>query len=113
MEKIQPIKPSEIEGVKQSTIPEAMIKAVNSLIVKNWSANKESRILQKNIVEEYLDNLAIQEHPAEINRQVERDKVFEYHWLDIEDMYKKAGWKVKYDKPGFNESYEAFFIFEK
>lgn len=33
-------------------------------------------------------------------------------WLDIEDHYRKAGWKVTYDKPAYCENYDAYFKFE-
>jgi hypothetical protein len=38
--------------------------------------------------------------------------IFDNHWLDIEDHYRKAGWKVTYDKPSYYEDYDAFFKFE-
>jgi hypothetical protein len=112
MEKIQPIKPSEIVEKKIKTIPNDMIKAVNDLIVKNWNG-KSSTVKQDAIINAYLDNLTLSEHPNEINQSAERDKIFENHFLDFEDIYRKAGWKVEYDKPGFNESYEPFFVFKK
>jgi hypothetical protein len=39
--------------------------------------------------------------------------MFNKHWFDIEDIYRKAGWAVEFDKPGYNESYESFFVFKK
>jgi len=33
------------------------------------------------------------------------------NWLDVGKIYENAGWKVEYDRPGFNESYEATFSF--
>ena len=41
------------------------------------------------------------------------EKVFKNKWLDVEEVYRKAGWKVEYDKPGYCEDYEAYFVFEK
>lgn len=40
-----------------------------------------------------------------------RSEIFEKHWLDVEAIYEAAGWKVTYDKPGYNESYDATFTF--
>lgn len=31
--------------------------------------------------------------------------------LDVEDVYRAAGWEVTYDKPGYNETYDATFTF--
>lgn len=33
------------------------------------------------------------------------------NWLDIESFYRKAGWKVSYYKPDFNESGDSYFTF--
>jgi ASC-1-like (ASCH) protein len=33
------------------------------------------------------------------------------HWLDFEDIYRKQGWRVRCDVPGFNESYETYWEF--
>lgn len=33
------------------------------------------------------------------------------HWLNFEGAYRRAGWKVEFDKPGYNESYPATFKF--
>jgi hypothetical protein len=42
--------------------------------------------------------------------QFTRD-AFKNHWLDIEDTYREQGWTVEYDSPGYNESYDAYFVF--
>ena len=44
--------------------------------------------------------------------QVTRSMIFEKHWLDFEDIYRKAGWFVNFDKPAYNETYDAFFEFK-
>ncbi|MDG1949717.1 MAG: hypothetical protein P8J32_02740 [bacterium] len=42
-----------------------------------------------------------------------RRKVFDEKRLDIEPAFEKDGWKVVYDKPGYNESGNAYFVFSK
>ncbi len=42
-----------------------------------------------------------------------RKQLFEKGWLDVEPIFKKAGWDVEYDKPGYNESYPATFKFSR
>ena len=39
--------------------------------------------------------------------------IFSNHWLDVEDIYRKQGWKVVYDSPGYDESYDAYYEFRK
>jgi hypothetical protein len=41
-----------------------------------------------------------------------RGKVYENHWLDVEDHYRAAGWTVTYEKPAYNEFFEAYFTFK-
>jgi hypothetical protein len=38
-------------------------------------------------------------------------KIFDKHWLDVEDIYRRVGWKVRFDQPGYNEDYKAYFVF--
>jgi len=40
-------------------------------------------------------------------------KIFENGWLDVEPIYREVGWNVEYDKPGYNETYEASFKFTR
>lgn len=99
--KVKPIKPKEAALKKVSDIPDGVIKAFNTLIVKNLS-NGYSQVTQKDAVNEIVKNMGC-----------DREDIFNKNWLDIESHYRKAGWKVKYDKPGYNESYEAFFEFRE
>ena len=46
-----------------------------------------------------------------VQKGLKRQDIFDNHWLDVEDLYRKNGWKVDYDKPGYNESYNAYFVF--
>lgn len=32
-------------------------------------------------------------------------------WVNIEDVYRKQGWNVEFDKPGYNEDYDATYTF--
>lgn len=39
--------------------------------------------------------------------------VYGKQYLDVEDIYRKEGWKVVYDKPAYCETYEPTFTFSK
>ena len=56
--------------------------------------------MQDDLVEEIADVMCIS-----------RRGIFDLGYLDIEDLYTK--WNVEYDKPGYNESYQAYFIFSR
>jgi len=98
---IKPIKPSEIKAAKNKNIPDAVIKIFNDFIVKEY--DDVSAVVVK---DEVLKKIT-----SELN--VSRNHVIDNGWLDVEDLYRKAGWKVIYDKPGYNESYDAFYKFTK
>lgn len=96
-----PITPKQAEDKK--TIPDFVIDAFNDMIVKNLRGNR-SYFKQDDVVEEiisYAPDGTTEEH------------VYDKGWLDVEDIYRKAGWLVNYDKPGYNESYDATFTFDK
>jgi hypothetical protein len=97
------IKPSEvIEYKKEKVIPEYVFDAFNFLIAKNFSS-KSSRFTQDWVVSEILKRSP---------EGVTREYLFDNHFLDIEDIYRDAGWCVEYDKPAYCESYSATFEFK-
>ena len=97
---INPIKPSDVVSAKIATMPEFVIESFNFLIAKNFDGSS-SRVIQDDVVK--LIEIAIECDGDE--------QEFDNHWLDIEPIYKQAGWEVVYDKPGYNESYRAYFVF--
>ena len=98
---IKPLSPNDVQEEFNKTIPQFIIEAVNKLIVKNW--NGDESVVKQN---EILDLVCHNEGPS-------RQEVFGNHWLDVEDLYRKAGWSVEYDKPAYNETYDAYFKFKK
>jgi len=42
-----------------------------------------------------------------------RSEIINNGWLNIEEAYRAADWEVEYDKPAYNETYRAHFIFKK
>lgn len=98
---IAAIKPSEIAEAKAKTFPNFVMKTWNEMIAKKMGATS-AHITQDEIVK------ALIEASPEM---IDRSTVFDNMWLDVEDIYRAAGWKVDYDKPGYNESYGAYFKF--
>lgn len=93
-EQIRPIAPSEVK----KSIPSFVIEAVNELISEKYKPNVRFIIRQNEIKERVMS-------------KTEQD--FDYSWLDIEDVYRESGWLVEYDKPRYNEQYDAFFEFKR
>lgn len=98
-EKARPIKPEEVTGERLKNFPNEAIEAFNELIARG--GGNYVVIGQEEVI------------ALMVKKGLDRNAIFQNHWLDVEDMYRKAGWKVEYDKPGFNESYEATFTFSR
>jgi hypothetical protein len=96
----KPISPSEVAGLKATLLPDEVIEAFNELIAKNAS-NGRSEFTQSTVV-----SLILKKLPGWTKAQLHAERC-----LDVEDIYRAAGWKVEYDKPGYNEDYEARFVF--
>lgn len=96
---IEPIKPQHMTKAKLESLPDAVMEAFNELIAKHWNG-RNSRFKQEEVVE-----LIVQK------KGCSRSDIFENGWLDVEHIFRKANWRVQYDKPGFNESYSATFTF--
>jgi hypothetical protein len=96
---IRPISPDEIMSNLDKIIPSAIIQSVNELL-KDGYRGGDVTIKQKDIVKMAvnLDNSLV--------GNIDKKKC-----LDFESIYEKAGWNVRYDKPGYNETYDAFFVF--
>lgn len=102
MEKVKPISPDEVILKKQESIPDGIFEAFNELIAENF--NGHTAVIKLADVK----RLACKKIP-----DVSAETMFNKHWFDVEDIYRKAGWAVEFDKPGYNESYESFFVFKK
>jgi len=95
----EPIKPKDLK-ISSTSMPSEVIEAFNELVAKYWDG-KEARFRQKEVIDLIIEKTGE-------NRQA----IFDNHWLDIEPLYKQAGWNVYYDAPGFNERpYEPIFTF--
>lgn len=94
---MKPITPKEVVKKKKEQIPPEVLEAFDELIAENWNGHC-STFSQKDV-------------SALIRAKLKGD--FPIKYLDVEDIYRKAGWKVDYDKPGYNESYDASFEFSK
>jgi len=93
------ISPSEAKKLHVVEIPDGIIEIVNELLVKKVNPNSKRQdilVTQKEVVDAYTARFG------------ERPKM---EWLDFEPIYEAQGWGVHYDRPGYNESYGAFWRF--
>jgi hypothetical protein len=97
-EKIGPISPREVVDAKLKILPDEVFQSFNELIARNYNGGSAT-VYQSDVVD------------LMVGRDLDQSEIYKKGWLDVEDIYRKAGWKVEYDKPGYNESYAPYFRF--
>lgn len=107
MRKPQGITPGEVLNLKEKQIPDEVFEAFDELIAKDFQ-HGSATVMQKEV-----SLLALKKLKAAGHRGMTQQKIFDNHWLDVEAIYRQRGWNVEYDKPAYNESYEASFRFSK
>ena len=98
----RPIRPEEVVC---TGIPDNVIEAFNELIQENIRG-KQAVILQEEVIKRILSRYY--DEPL-----VTRETIYANDWLDVEDLFRDAGWQVVYDKPSLYDSYPATFTFIK
>lgn len=108
-EGLRPVRPEDIKA--NTAFPDFVIQAFNDLITENLR-NGVAYVLQEDIIKRII---AAQLPASVSSSQISqlRSQIFSKRWLDVESVYRDAGWKVYYDKPGYNESYNAYFKFTR
>jgi hypothetical protein len=92
---MSPITPQQVAAKKERYIPKAVFDVFDALIVENFCAGK-AVVKQKDVVERVKKTLPD----------------FKSAWLNVEEAYEAIGWQVYYDKPAYNETYDATFVFQ-
>ncbi|QQG42102.1 MAG: hypothetical protein HYV90_02180 [Candidatus Woesebacteria bacterium] len=101
-ERIKPISQKEVANEKQRLFPNEVFEAFNEMIIQNAGGGGGQISVDQGEVVKLM-----------VKKGLNRDQIFKNGWLDVEDVYRKAGWKVEYDKPAYNEDYSAYFIFSR
>lgn len=100
--KVKPLKPEEVFDRKLEDIPDAVLEAFNELIARGSGGHQNYSVVRQTEVVELI-----------VSKGIDRKEIFEKGWLDIEEIYRRYGWSVMYDKPGYNETYEPTFTFRR
>lgn len=95
---MKPITPTE--ALSGNHIPEFVIEAINNLIIRNLHG-KSSTFTEQALIQEIL----------EVGDFNDPACIYKGNWLEFEELYRNAGWKVECDVPGFNESYDVTWAF--
>lgn len=107
---VKPLSPTDIVAHKEKVFPYQVIDAVNNLLAAKF-VDKYSvvHLNQDDVITEILRLFGEDTYNG---LTVERSTIFANGWLNFEEIFRKAGWEVKYDKPAYNEFYSPFFTFE-
>lgn len=97
----RPIRPDEIAEAKVGHIPAAVIEAFNKLIALNFSGDSAS-VKQDDVIDEVTRTT-----------DLSRYEILDKGYLNVEEIFRKAGWKVRYEKPDYTETFPANFEFRK
>lgn len=108
----QPISPADVGLAKANLLPAFVFDAFNELIARHCS-NGRARIYQHDVVDLIYAkaNKGLSSDDIDDGAGVSRDYI-RANYLNVEEAYRAKGWTVTYDRPGFNESYSAHYIFE-
>ena len=98
---VKAFSPQEVANKHVESIPDCIIEAVNDLLIKKYNPTYGTATIKQNEV------IAAVEHIYT------RHTIFDNNWLDFENLYRAQGWEVTYDKPGYCESYEAYWEFKR
>lgn len=103
---VGPITPAEAKSQRAASIPPEVFEAFNKLIVENLSSDGGATFTQDSVID-----ILLRGYLPEC-RETRRRALFDLGYLDVEDVYRAAGWKVTYDKPAYNEEGKARFTFQ-
>ena len=114
--KIKPINFNEALNNSLADIPDEVIDAFNKLITKQLNkATKTATVYQDDVVqlitELMISNYADTDPQTLAEISTLRTKIFGNKWLDVEPLFREAGWSVGYDQPAYNKTYKASYKF--
>lgn len=95
---MKPLSPAAARIAFNKSLPDFVIESANELIVEHMNASGCS-------------SFTFKELGARIKSKKPDDVEYNDNWLDIEDAFREAGWKVEVDSPGYNETYAGHYNF--
>jgi hypothetical protein len=109
---VEPIRPEDVVKLKTTIIPDQVIESFNKLIAKNFR-NSSATFDQDEVIEEICSHAGLFVGEFAPSKSKPENIIMSECWLDVEDIYRKAGWSVKCDSPCWNETGNSYFTFTK
>lgn len=94
----KPKRPEDVGAAKADYIPAVVFDAFNAEIAERYSG-RSATVMQEAVVARL------------VAAGFKRSEIFGNGWLNVEEAYREAGWEVRYEKPGYNESGPTLFEF--
>lgn len=96
---MKPLTPQEAQQSFNNNLPDFVIESANELIVENLDSYGGAHFTFDDLEER-------------IKSKMTGDTEFNHKWLDVEDVFRKFGWSVSVDKPGYCETYKGNYTFK-
>jgi hypothetical protein len=87
----EPISPEDVKKIQEKSIPAEVFQAFNECISENFTNN--------------LAQFSRQEVVSKILKKLPQLTEVQERWLNIENIYSKKGWTVKYVNPYYQFTY--------
>lgn len=100
---MKPLSPEEVKDKRiKRVFPDFVLEAFNSLLLEaSCSGGLSLKIIQDDAIDRILSR----------RPEFTRADIFNNKWLDVEDVYREAGWAVGYYKASIGESFSSYFRF--
>lgn len=96
---VKALSPTELEKFRKDSMPDAVMETFNQMLADNYGTGYVT-IMDKDLV------------AALVKKGLNRDEIYRKGWLGLaRALYRKQGWDVYYDAPGYCESYDAYTRF--
>ena len=95
-EMLKPGDMDTLEGLRQ--LPDFVIESVNQCIQESWDGT------QARFTQDALASIMAEKSGLSVRA------LYGNKYLGFEPQYRALGWRVIYDKPGYCESYDAYFV---
>lgn len=99
---IKPFTPDEVANQALDLIPDFVIEVVNNLLVNKYRAGRAT-IYQLDVVDQLRAT----------HKGLTKEDIYTRRYLDFEPIFRKHGWSVVFNKPGWDEDFEPHWIFTK
>ena len=99
---MEPLTPQQLQETYGSKVPDVVIECVNELLARQLGSESQKRfVIYQKVLVSMLEE-----------KGVKSLDIFNHKYLDFEPTFRRAGWKVTYDKAHYSENRDSEWVFE-